>query len=65
MSDYIRRSELLRTMKERKRPDRYSQRYAQWLADWWAIINAPSVDVEEVGEKEYNNSILNARKGEE
>lgn len=70
MSDYISRSELLEVMTERKRPlngedgshDRW--RYIQWLADYWAVVDAPSVDVKEtVGE--YEQEILNARRGEE
>lgn len=48
MSNYIKRSDLLRIMKERKRPEKYSQRYLQWLADKHAILNAPSVECREV-----------------
>ena len=48
MSNYIKRSELLQVMKERKQPERYSQRYVQWLTDWYAILNAPSVECRKV-----------------
>ena len=50
MSNYIKRSDLLRIMKERKQPERYSQRHIQWLTDWFAILNAPSVDPKELAE---------------
>lgn len=54
MSDYIKRETAINVLSERKRPlfgedgskDRY--RYMQWLTDYYAIMNLPSADVEEV-----------------
>ena len=54
MADYIKREDAINVLSERKRPlfgedgskDRY--RYMQWLTDYYAIMNLPSADVEEV-----------------
>ena len=54
MSDLISRDDLLEVIVKRKRPEsgadcsKERYRYMQWLADYWAIKDAPTIDAVEV-----------------